>query len=114
MIAVGFEPEFLLSEESQAGVDDVRVARCEAHFALYSKSEAWGHRPGLAILSACGFEAAKHDGSPYRPGDNTGGLLVAPDAARLEVALARARDAYQQTPGIPLSLIHISEPTRPY
>ncbi|MGE3919033.1 MAG: inositol monophosphatase family protein [Hyphomicrobiaceae bacterium] len=66
-----------------AGVDYARIARGVAHFALYSKSEPWDHLPGLAILSAFGFEAAKHDGSPYRPGDNSGGLLVAPDAARL-------------------------------
>lgn len=62
-----------------AGIDYARIARGQAHFALYSKSEPWDHLPGLAILSAHGFHAAKHDGSPYRPGDNTGGLLVAPD-----------------------------------
>lgn len=62
-----------------AGIDYMRLARGDAHFALYSKTEPWDHLPGLAILSALGFHAAKHDGSPYRPGDNTGGLLVAPD-----------------------------------
>ena len=64
-----------------AGIDYMRLARGEAHFALYSKSEPWDHLPGLAILSALGFYAARHDGSPYRPGDNTGGLLVAPNEA---------------------------------
>ena len=64
-----------------AGIDYMRLAKGEAHFALYSKSEPWDHLPGLAILSALGFYGAKHDGSPYRPGDNTGGLLVAPDEA---------------------------------
>jgi fructose-1,6-bisphosphatase/inositol monophosphatase family enzyme len=61
-----------------AGIDYGRLARGEAHFALYSKSEPWDHLPGLAIVAALGFHYARHDGSPYRPGDNTGGLLVAP------------------------------------
>lgn len=61
-----------------AGIDYVRLLRGEAHFALYSKSEPWDHLPGLAILSARGFSASKFDGTPYRPGDNSGGLLVAP------------------------------------
>lgn len=66
-----------------AGIDYMRLMRGEAHFALYSKSEPWDHLPGVAILGAHGFHAAKFDGSPYRPGDNTGGLLVAPSAAAL-------------------------------
>ena len=66
-----------------AGIDYMRLARGEAHFALYSKSEPWDHLPGLAIVEGLGFHAAKHDGQPYRPGDNTGGLLVAPDPASL-------------------------------
>jgi fructose-1,6-bisphosphatase/inositol monophosphatase family enzyme len=64
-----------------AGIDYMRILRGEAQFVLYSKSEPWDHLPGLALLAAFGFHAAKHDGTPYRPGDNTGGLLVAPDAA---------------------------------
>lgn len=67
-----------------AGIDYMRLAKGEAHFALYSKSEPWDHLPGLAILSTLGFHAARHDGSPYRPGDNTGGLLVAPDEGSFE------------------------------
>lgn len=66
-----------------AGIDYARIARGDAHFALYSKSEPWDHLPGLGILAGLGFQSAKHDGSPYRPGDNTGGLLVAPDAPSL-------------------------------
>lgn len=63
-----------------AGIDYMRLLRGEAHFVLYGKSEPWDHLPGLAILAAHDFHAAKHDGSAYRPGDNTGGLLIAPDA----------------------------------
>jgi fructose-1,6-bisphosphatase/inositol monophosphatase family enzyme len=64
-----------------AGVDYMRLLAGEVHFAVYNKTEPWDHLPGLAILGGHGYVAAKHDGSPYRPGDNTGGLLVAPDAA---------------------------------
>ena len=71
-----------------AGIDYARIARGEAHFALYSKSEPWDHLPGLAILGGLGFHSGKYDGSPYRPGDNTGGLLVAPDPP----SFARIRD----------------------
>jgi len=63
-----------------AGIDYMRLLRGEAHFVLYGKSEPWDHLPGLAILAAHDFYAAKHDGSAYRAGDNTGGLLIAPDA----------------------------------
>lgn len=66
-----------------AGIDYARIARGEAHFALYSKCEPWDHLPGLGILAGLGFRSAKYDGSPYLPGDNTGGLLVAPDATSL-------------------------------
>lgn len=67
-----------------AGLDYARLARGDVQFALYSKSEPWDHLPGLGILAGLGFRAAKHDGTPYRPGDNTGGLVVAPDAASLD------------------------------
>ncbi len=62
-----------------AGMEYPRLASGEAHFAFYSKCEPWDHLPGLAIAAEHGFYFAKHDGSPYLPGDNTGGLLIAPD-----------------------------------
>lgn len=63
-----------------AGIDYARLARGEAQFAVYNKTEPWDHLPGLAVVSGQGFHYARHDGSPYRPGDNTGGLLVTPGA----------------------------------
>ncbi len=62
-----------------AGVEYPKLLRGSAHFALYNKSEPWDHLPGLALAAEHGFHFAKHDGTPYRPGDNTGGLLIAPD-----------------------------------
>jgi fructose-1,6-bisphosphatase/inositol monophosphatase family enzyme len=63
-----------------AGLDYPLLAAGVCHFALYGKSEPWDHLPGLAIVAEQGGHYARHDGSPYRPGDNTGGLLVAPSA----------------------------------
>ena len=62
-----------------AGLEYPRLADDTIHFALYNKSEPWDHLPGLAMAAELGFHYAQHDGAPYRPGDNTGGLLVAPD-----------------------------------
>ena len=62
-----------------AGIDYARLLADGAHFALYNKTEPWDHIPGLAMAAELGFHFAKHDGSPYRPGDNSGGLLIAPD-----------------------------------
>lgn len=65
-----------------AGIDYPHLLSGAAHFALYNKSEPWDHLPGLALAEEQGYVYARHDGSPYRPGDNSGGLLIAPDAAR--------------------------------
>jgi fructose-1,6-bisphosphatase/inositol monophosphatase family enzyme len=61
-----------------AGFEYPRLATGEIHFSLYNKSEPWDHLPGLAFAAEHGFHWARHDGSPYLPGDNEGGLLVAP------------------------------------
>ncbi len=65
-----------------AGIDYPELAAGRIHVALYSKSEPWDHLPGLAIVAEQGFRYARHDGSPYRPGDNTGGLLVVSNPAQ--------------------------------
>jgi fructose-1,6-bisphosphatase/inositol monophosphatase family enzyme len=65
-----------------AGIEYPRLITGGIHFSLYNKSEPWDHLPGLAMAEELGFHYARHDGTPYRPGDNTGGLLVAPDRAR--------------------------------
>ncbi len=63
-----------------AGIDYPDLARGHVHVALYSKSEPWDHLPGLAIVAEQGFHYARHDGTSYVPGDNTGGLLVTSSA----------------------------------
>lgn len=67
-----------------AGLEYPRLAAGLIHFSLYNKSEPWDHLPGLAMAAEQGYFFARHDGSPYEPGHNTGGLLVAPDRARWE------------------------------
>jgi fructose-1,6-bisphosphatase/inositol monophosphatase family enzyme len=69
-----------LRNVSFAGMDYPRLLSGDAHFAIYNKSEPWDHLPGLAMASELGFAFAKHDGTAYRPGDNTGGLIVASNA----------------------------------
>jgi fructose-1,6-bisphosphatase/inositol monophosphatase family enzyme len=64
-----------------AGLDYMRLAEGEAHFALYSKCEPWDHLPGLALVGALGFAHARHDGTAYRPHAPAGGLLIAPQAS---------------------------------
>jgi fructose-1,6-bisphosphatase/inositol monophosphatase family enzyme len=68
-----------LRDVSCAGIDYPRLLTGEAHFAVYNKSEPWDHLPGLMMAVEQGFVFSKHDGSLYRPGDNTGGLIVAPN-----------------------------------
>jgi len=68
-----------------AGIDYMRLARGEAHFALYSKCEPWDHLPGLALVGALGFENARHDGTPYQPHAPAGGLLIAPQGRLDEI-----------------------------
>jgi len=67
-----------LQNVSCAGLDYPRLLSGSAHFAIYNKSEPWDHLPGLALALEQGFVFSKHDGSAYRPGDNTGGLVIAP------------------------------------
>ena len=68
-----------LDVASCAGLEYPKLLSGTAQFAIYNKSEPWDHLPGLALAAEQGFHFAKHDGTPYQPGDNTGGLLIAPD-----------------------------------
>jgi fructose-1,6-bisphosphatase/inositol monophosphatase family enzyme len=62
-----------------AGHDYAKMLRGDAHFAYYGKNMPWDHLPGLAMLSMLGFHYTKQDGSAYRAGDTSGGIVVAPD-----------------------------------
>ena len=51
------------------------------HFLAYGKLMPWDHVAGALMMREAGAHVAKFDGSPYRPGDISGGLLIAPDQA---------------------------------
>jgi fructose-1,6-bisphosphatase/inositol monophosphatase family enzyme len=51
------------------------------HLLAYGKLMPWDHLAGALIHAEAGGYSAKFDGSPYRPTDLTGGLLLAPDEA---------------------------------
>lgn len=51
------------------------------HVLAYGKLMPWDHLAGALIHTEAGGFSAKFDGSPYRPTDTAGGLLLAPDAA---------------------------------
>jgi len=60
------------------------LAQGALHGALYNKLMPWDHLPGVLLLAEAGGHAARFDGSAYRPGMTSGGLICAPDAAAWE------------------------------
>lgn len=62
-----------------AGKEYLRLARARSHFALFWRIKPWDHAAGILLHREAGGHSAKIDGSPYRPTDRTGGLLIAPD-----------------------------------
>ena len=50
-------------------------------FLFHSKLMPWDHLPGALLASEAGAYVARLDGSPYRPGQLDGDLLVAADEA---------------------------------
>lgn len=62
-----------------AGHNYGRLLDGASQFLINFSTFPWDHLPGLAIASAAGFHAARHDGRPFDPGDSKGGMLVAPD-----------------------------------
>jgi fructose-1,6-bisphosphatase/inositol monophosphatase family enzyme len=65
-----------------AGRNYARVLAGEIDFMLFGKCLPWDHLPGLMLLQETGHVFAKHNASPYRAGDTTGGLLTAPSPER--------------------------------
>lgn len=69
------------------------AATGKVDFIGHFKLMPWDHLAGVLIHQEAGGHTAKHDGSSYRPGETTGGLLSAPsrdlwDEIRREVLLA--------------------------
>jgi myo-inositol-1(or 4)-monophosphatase len=63
------------------------VATGKVHFIGHHKLMPWDHLAGILAHQEAGGHTARFDGSPYRPGDTTGGILSAPDRATWEMIL---------------------------
>lgn len=55
------------------------VASGKWHFIGHSKLMPWDHLAGVLAHQEAGGHTAKFDGTPYRPGETTGGIISAPD-----------------------------------
>lgn len=55
------------------------VTTGKLHFIGHEKLMPWDHLAGVLAHQEAGGYTAKFDGTPYRPGDLTGGILSAPD-----------------------------------
>nr|AIA15504.1 Inositol monophosphatase family [uncultured bacterium] len=62
-----------------AGHDYRTFASGHCHAVMFNKLMPWDHLPGALISAEAGGHVRKFDGSPYRPGDLEGGLLLATD-----------------------------------
>ncbi|MEO7221514.1 MAG: inositol monophosphatase family protein [Devosia sp.] len=62
-----------------AGHDYRTFASGHADFVMFNKLMPWDHLPGSLISEEAGGYVRKLDGSPYRAGELTGGLLLATD-----------------------------------
>lgn len=60
-----------------AGAEYPAIASAERDFALYWRTLAWDHAPGVLFLNEAGGKATRPDGSPYVPGSEGKGLLAA-------------------------------------
>jgi fructose-1,6-bisphosphatase/inositol monophosphatase family enzyme len=64
-----------------AGREYPAVVAGEQHFALFQRMLPWDHAPGVLFAEEAGAAARRLDGTPYVPGDQRRGLLVAQNAA---------------------------------
>ncbi len=60
------------------------LATGSVHCGFFYKLMPWDHLPGALICREAGAHVRRHDGSPYRPEQTEGGLIVAPDEASWE------------------------------
>lgn len=63
------------------------AATGKVHFIGHHKLMPWDHLAGVLIHEEAGGVTAKFDGSRYRPGDISGGILSAPDAESWNIIL---------------------------
>ena len=88
---------------NMVGLAGVADYRCAAHeyrmlaaghcdYLVFNRLMPWDHLAGWLLHQEAGGYAAHFDGSPYRPGDFTGGLICTPDAASFAALSAMLMD----------------------
>jgi fructose-1,6-bisphosphatase/inositol monophosphatase family enzyme len=60
-----------------AGYEYPAVVRDEQNFCFFWRTMPWDHAPGVLFLEEAGGVAWRLDGTPYEPGQESSGLLVA-------------------------------------
>jgi fructose-1,6-bisphosphatase/inositol monophosphatase family enzyme len=98
---LGSLPEFGSTLELRCAAQQYRLlAMGGCHAALFHRTLPWDHASGVLIVQEAGGHAAKLDGSPWRPTDLGGGLLLALDEASWRVIM----DALLAIPGARLAV----------
>ena len=63
-----------------AGHEYLHLASGDTDFAIYSRIRPWDHLAGTLAVKEAGGHVMKWDNTPYTPGDEFGGLVVASQA----------------------------------
>lgn len=71
-----------------AGAEYPLIASGERDFALYWRTLAWDHAPGVLFVNEAGGKATRPDGAPYVPGSAGTGLLAAHTPEKWDAARA--------------------------
>ncbi|MBV9735569.1 MAG: inositol monophosphatase [Acidisphaera sp.] len=75
-------PRVAATWDYRCGAHEYRLAAAgHCHFLLFNRLMPWDHAPGWLLHREAGGFSAQFDGTPYRPGVTSGGLLCAPDEA---------------------------------
>jgi fructose-1,6-bisphosphatase/inositol monophosphatase family enzyme len=84
-------PQFAQSWNHRCAAHEYRtLAAGHSHVTVFYRLMPWDHLPGALLHEEAGGYAAKFDGTPYLPGDTSGGLICAPDLA----SWRRVRDLF--------------------
>lgn len=83
-------PRFAQTWDHRCAAHEYR-ALCagHAHMVVFNRLMPWDHLPGVLLHAESGGVSAKFDGTPYVPGETSGGLICATDGA----AWREVRDA---------------------
>jgi fructose-1,6-bisphosphatase/inositol monophosphatase family enzyme len=93
-----------ISNSKSCGIDYVRLAAGEIHFAYYRGLMPWDHAAGALLHAEAGGFSSCLDGRPYRSSERgVGGLLLAPDRPTWQAIAANIPDALAAA-GAPLDV----------